>query len=247
VKNDPPKIDTKHPKTGSLQPDFASLDPKNRYANPHFCISAEEFNNARNWFYELENRDADDTIYYPSSTSHCILSAPHAVRHLRDGKTKLAEPTSISYVSILSKLTNSSSLYATRASSVDAYQSKLRNCIANGRFKLLLDMHSMAPTHTELANVGIAHGALLNTEAKRKSFNIFMDLFAKNGIDVSIDHPFAATQPQTNAFQFGRDPNLLALQLEMNSKLSHPEYNTELNSCLKSLTQFIDYTQSKEF
>jgi len=198
-------------------------------------VTAEEFFNKRQWFYGMKKRTKDEVVYFVNDKSKCILSAPHAIKL----GEKLSEPASISHVSILAELAKSNSIY--KINEGNNFNDKLKELITKGNLKFLLDFHSMDAKRKELVCVGTGNGLLLNTDSKKRHFKKLLKIMKANNVDVSVDYPFAADTPHALAYHFGQDPNLFALQLEINSKLGTAEYNKELNASLDAMTKFIYY------
>jgi len=212
-------------------------------------MTSDDFRKNRDFFSDIRKKSRTEAACFLNPKSNVILSAPHAINQTREGELKGEEPVSISYVATLAALTGANSIYKVNNETNDAnydvksvYKDKLRRTISKGNIKVLLDFHSMAYERTELVNIGTARGELLQTEEKKAYFNTLLRFFWESGLKVSVDYPFCAN-PRTIANTFGRDPSLLALQLELNNKLSEPEYNRELNASLDALENFIKCVQ----
>lgn len=212
-------------------------------------LSLQQFNDAAMFFYELTNIK-NESFIIENPNSNVLISAPHAIRQMRLGKIKLAEPKTVNYAVILNKLTDCNIIIKAANTNNDAnfdestpYKTRMEKLVNRHNIKFVIDLHSLAPDKEVLVNIGVYFGELLQTEQKKKHFDRLVQIFKLNNLTPSIDMPFAAG-PKTIAYHFGKDPDIFAVQLEVNSKLAKPEMGKELNSFINACTQFIEYAQN---
>ena len=156
-----------------------------------------------------------------SGSGHVMISAPHNVKQLRQGKLKKAEPQTGTLAIMLHKELGCPIIYKTNFCNDDAnfdsrspYKTALYEYINTSNVKFLVDLHQLSPTRKTQINLGT--GYFKNTNLKFT--NIFLNAFSEQLLGIiQIDSPFAAAQPNTISSYIHRKCGIDSLQIEINS------------------------------
>ncbi len=158
-----------------------------------------------------------------------LVSAPHNVKQIREGKTKPIDLGSGHLMLDVVNKTNCFGIIKTNCVGMEGekdddanyekqhpYKDAVLNETNKHNLKALLDLHTMAEDRKELVNIGIYGGKNIhdNYEVLQKVVHTFEDF----GYPVSLDEPFNAP-PHTVAGFLATETNAFCLQIELNSKL----------------------------
>ena len=153
-----------------------------------------------------------------------LLSAPHAVEHLRDGKPKFAEPDTAALAIMLGEELGCPVIINVLGKEDPNYHEESPYCdravsaIKEHGLKLALDMHESAPNRAYSFAVGTGYGK--NVFGKIEIAETFARALTEHGFDnVEIDlYPYAGSKERTVASSLRREARVPAIQLEINSK-----------------------------
>lgn len=179
----------------------------------------EDFLNYEKYFYKSHTLSHEII----SGSKKVMLSAPHSVTQIRNGKEKLSEPQTGALLKYLNKVTNCPVIYKTKNCNDDAnfdavspYKKDLETFIKNNNVNLLLDLHQLSQKRSEEINIGTDNFKNVND---KDLLNKIISVFEKNNLKVSIDMPFSATRPNTVSKYVFTTCNITALQIEINNNL----------------------------
>lgn len=177
----------------------------------------------------LDNNSHLDHVVIEGA-NRVLISAPHGVFQMRDGKEKPSEMGSVMTALQLQRLTDSYLIAKTRTNHDDAnydidcpYRDTIAELIESGKVKYIIDIHGLAFKRemdinlgtNEGKNVGRDHSALdllvLNLEA--------LDFY------VSIDQPFKGGDRTIAGAFASKYDNVWTLQIEVNARLTYNEEN----------------------
>ena len=153
-----------------------------------------------------------------------MLSAPHAVEHVREGRVRYPEPQTAELAKVLHARLDCPIIYKTVNEGDDAnydevspYKQVLAEYICGQGIKLLLDLHQMAGFRQEQICIGT--GRFVNIDDKCL-VEKFVEIFRAKGLEhVSVDIPFAASYPYTVSSHIHRECKIPCVQIEINSNL----------------------------
>lgn len=177
-----------------------------------------------------------------------ILSAPHSVKQIRDGKSKVSE-TQTKYIAYkVSKKTNSSCIYKTKCVNDDAnyddysyYREKCSEIVNVEGIKFLLDVHGMSAKREQDICIGVAHGNHIDN--RLDILNNIVSIFNKNGFkNVSIDIPFAACGKNCVSSYIHDKCGIITFQIEINYKYLSSMYDEfDFNKIVDTLVNIVQY------
>lgn len=163
-----------------------------------------------------------------------LVSAPHAVKHLRVGVVEPKEEDE--YTGTLARLLHAlTGCHAIYLASCDldpnfyddcAYKAGLRDTIAQHGIRLVLDLHGSAVWRTYDIDIGTCHGeALLG---RSELVECLLEYCKRHGIkEVFENHTFSGCGQPTVTRLVSRELGIPALQLEINKKWRDPEKRPE--------------------
>lgn len=180
-----------------------------------------------------------------------ILSAPHAVKQIRNGKDKACETRTKYIVDKVSKKTNTSCIYKTKCLNDDAnyddysrYREKCSNIVQSENIKFLLDIHGMSAKREQDICIGVAHGNHIDNRVD--ILNYIVDIFKQNSFkNVSIDIPFAASGKNCVSSYIHDKCGIITFQIELNYKYLSTIYNEfDLEKIVDTLVSVVKYLTS---
>lgn len=174
-----------------------------------------------------------------------ILSAPHAVKQIRNGKIKASEPKTKEIVLEVAKMTNSFCIYKTKCLDDDAnydtysyYREKCSNLVKENNIKALLDIHGMSSKRMEDICIGTFYGK--NIDSREDILNEVIKIFKSNGFyNVSIDEPFSANKKVCVSSDIHEKCKIITLQIEVNYRFRNTKEN--LSKIIKALSEIVKY------
>ncbi len=166
----------------------------------------------------------EESFVLLEGTCPVMLSAPHAVEHVREGKVRYQEPQTADLAKALHARLDCPIIYKTANEGDDAnydavspYKQVLAEYIREKDIQLLLDLHQMAGFRQEQICIGTGRFANISDKCfVERCVEIFQ---AKGLKHVSVDAPFAATYPYTVSSQIHRECGVPCIQIEVNSNL----------------------------
>lgn len=167
--------------------------------------------------------------YFPGSLP-VLVSAPHAVRHVRQKKIKMSDEFTGSLAYLLNQLTDCHVLALTKVYGGDPnvdfpciYKDELTRICRESKIKFILDLHGAARDHEFDADLGTnGRKSLLG---KERILDEVVNTFKNGGLTrVSLDH-FAASGQNTITAWSSRELGIPAIQAEINRKYRVPAQN----------------------
>ncbi len=164
-----------------------------------------------------------DSFEIKDGESRVMISAPHAVEQLREGRIKYAEPQSGALALLMGKQLGVPVIYKTRNCDDDAnydkqstYKDALCEYIRKNKISFLLDLHQLASSREMTVNLGT--GRYKNVD--KETVGMIAGIFEEQGlIPIGIDDPFGASNPYTVSSYVARHCGIPCLQIEINSRL----------------------------
>lgn len=176
---------------------------------------------------DLENQliNKEDGIKILKGDIPVLLSAPHSVEQIREGKIKFSETKTAPIVQYVHEQTGCYGAFKTMNFNDDAnyddenyYKDELINLVKKHKIKVLFDLHIMA-AHRE-HNIDIGTGRGENIFQRNDIREIIKRNFERNDVDqVKVDHLFAATFKNTVSATVARECKIPCFQIEFNWKL----------------------------
>jgi hypothetical protein len=98
-----------------------------------------------------------------------LLSAPHACRHLRDGRIKMGEEFTASLARYVARLTGNHAIFTLHPSDEDPnwqenseYKEAIRRLVAEQQIRLVIDLHGMTNRYAMGIAIGTMYGRALH-------------------------------------------------------------------------------------
>lgn len=180
-----------------------------------------------------------------------ILSAPHAVRQLRENKIKSAEGETGAIVQILAKETGCYAIYKTYNNDDDAnydldskYKKELSKIIETENIKLLLDIHGAKNEHD--FNIEICTDNGKNINYNNELVYSLKKCFEKEKIDKITENTiFKANSIRTISKYIHEETNIPCIQLEITGRYRYIENLEGIQKLLNSLKEYIKCIKEK--
>jgi hypothetical protein len=161
-----------------------------------------------------------------------IISSPHAVKHPREGRLKLADVFTGTLALQLASLSKTSVLVYAHTSEEDPnydvdgpYKQQLMRLVKNTSARFVLDMHGLSQRRSEDIAIGTARGKTLGSQLE--ILYVFTQELTRAGFtNILIDDPerFNAARPTTITSFVWRELGIPALQLEIHKKYRNANY-----------------------
>lgn len=188
-------------------------------------------NNLLEYFYKMEYDlkngliEKDKGIKISNGKIPILLSAPHSVEQMREGKIKYAESRTAPILQLLHEKNGCFATFKTMNFNDDAnyddknyYKEELVNLVEKYNIKLLIDLHIMAPKREHNIDIGTGNGA--NIFNRQDLLKILERNFEFNSIEkVEIDHIFNAVYKNTVSATISHICNIPCFQVEINWRL----------------------------
>ena len=178
-------------------------------------------------FYNSKLPTSEPLGYVYKSGNCVLLSAPHAVSQIRNGKEKFAEVETYNLIDVVSRLTGASMIAKTRNLGDDAnfdmystYRDKIAEKIKSKKIRYILDIHNLNLKRGQTINLGTNHG--FNVCGNFTLLDRIEKIFTNHNLETTTDYPFYAGDHTISGY-FSKEYNIFCLQIEINSKL----YQTE--------------------
>ena len=197
----------------------------------------------------FQSDDHPESFVLEDGTGKVMISAPHSVEQLREGRIKYAEPQTGVLAKMLREELNCPIICKTRNCGDDAnydehslYREALRDYIQQNQIRYLLDLHQMAPERAEKIDLGTGRG--VNTYPDPIITEIVKNCFSAEHISgISVDALFVASFPYTVSSCIRRECGISCLQIEINSRLVcdwYPDFCFDaILSALKGAVQIL--------
>ena len=177
--------------------------------------------------------------------TNILISAPHAVNHIRNNKVKNADVYTGSIASIVQSYTNSFLIYSNRISEEDPnyivggqYKSALKEICNMYQIDYILDLHGASRERDFDVDLGTMTGESMD----KNSVNRVIEIFRENGVkDVKNNAVFTASHPGTITHFAKNTLQIQAIQIEINRSYRDPIHHFEAYTRLiKSLIEIIN-------
>lgn len=177
----------------------------------------------------LDNNSQLDHVVI-EGTNRVLISVPHGVFQVREGKEKPSEMGSVMTALQLQRLTDSHLIAKTKTNLDDAnydidcpYRDTIARLIESGKVKYIIDIHGLAFKREMDINLGTNDGR--NIRMDNEVFNGLVQILQDNGINVSIDQPFKGGDRTIAGAFASKYDNIWTLQIEVNARLTYDEKN----------------------
>lgn len=198
------------------------------------------------FIYERLNNDLGYEIL--SGTNNIMLSAPHSVSQIREGKVKTGEYRTGLIVKLLKERTASHSIYKTACLQDDAnyddidsckYKENLISYIENHDIAYLFDFHISAPSRHYDIDIGTAFG--VNIQHDEKLLEVVTNILKKYYENVLIDDTFPASYRNTVSATLARENHIPCLQIEINwNQLNTFEKVEKFLTCMEEVVKDVE-------
>lgn len=166
-----------------------------------------------------------------------LVSAPHAVTHMRKGRIKASEDFTGPLAFELARITGAHALVATRFAESDPnfdpldtcpYKQALVDYVKQHEIELVIDIHGMAAASPAIIALGTGDGA--NVVAQPEIATLATDIIEnrlahvaeKYGKEIAVDGYYAAREPNTVSATIARACGIATLQIELSTLLRFP-------------------------
>jgi hypothetical protein len=196
------------------------------------CIEAERF--SCNSYRGLPAAPAFEIV---SGTLPVIVSTPHAVTHVRDGRPKPSEDYTGAMALVLAHECGCHAIVASRTSDCDPnhdplersrYKQALVAYVREQGIRLLIDLHGMSAASGALVALGTADGTTVRAdpEVRDAASAILRErltpLAERFGRTVEVDGELAARGEHTVCATVARECGIACLQIEMATQVRVP-------------------------
>lgn len=193
---------------------------------------------------KIINKDFDVII----RNHKVMLSAPHAVNQIRNGKIKKYEEKTRKIVERVARNTDSCCIYKTKCLEDDAnydeysyYRKYCSNVVKKERIKAFLDIHGMSSKRAQDICISINDGNNINH--RQDILEHVIAIFKNDGFaNVTIDTPFSATRKSCVSTYIHNECNIIAFQIEINYKYRSKKYKEyDLDGIITTLSKIVKY------
>ncbi|MCM3619331.1 hypothetical protein M3936_17210 [Sutcliffiella horikoshii] len=194
-------------------------------------------------------------FHYIQGDLPILLSAPHSVTQIRNGKEKQGEFLTGPMVMHLQQHLNCHAIFKTKNMMDDAnydpkstYRDFIKRKVAKHAISFLLDFHIMAPSRPYNIDLGTGRGNNLRHREGPRIVNHIQKILLDHDINqVLIDNIFTAGYPYTVSADVSKSCNIFCLQIEMNWKLLDGASDSiYFEKILKAMELIINYLASME-
>ena len=205
-------------------------------------LNFENFHQFRDDF--LANHSAEDHVVLNGS-NNILLSAPHGVFHIREGRELPHELGSIQTALYLQSKQDCMLIAKTKNNNDDAnfdllcdYRKSIDTIIKKHNIKYLIDFHGLSSRHGIDVNLGINGGS--NIETNPKIYQSLKDNLETAGFNVSIDIPYNGGDRTIAGSTKKKFPNIWTIQIELNIDITYKiEYFDKYKTLLKVLDNWL--------
>ena len=185
-----------------------------------------------------------------------LLSAPHAMLQTRNGSIKCAERFTGMLCRMTHERTSCPVIYKTRHLRDDAnhdpvsdYRDALCRFVKQNDIRLVIDLHQMKPERITDVCIGTGHGR--NLVGHPQLTGAVDKVLRDHGIQkITVDDPFAATNPNTVCATVASRCKIPAVQMEINTRLLMSGYDgycfEKVLDALCDLTKRVNHAQTEE-
>lgn len=203
---------------------------------------------------------SNDSFIYQKGDIPILLSAPHAVNHVRNGEIKYADMYTGSIIKVLQELTGCHVIYKTKNDNTDpnydtfesdnGYKKKIIDIINENNIKLFIDLHGAAESRDIDIDLGTNLGKTLNGfDFIPGIIEVLCDKYKIT--NVGNNKIFNASSPNNVTNTVGNICKIPALQFEINRKYRDfnqylDNYNNLINALREIIIFFKDFNLNLE-
>lgn len=199
-------------------------------------------------FDEYENKllKEEQTFEVIEGKIPVLLSAPHSVRQLREGKIKGKDRYTGAITIELAKQTNSFAIYKTYNNQDDAsydienneYKEKVLELINKHNIKVFLDIHGAKDTDEFDVDIGTDEKRNLNGKTQILE-NLIKNLKEKGITKIGIDKKFKACTMHTLTKKIASSTNIACMQIEITRKYRDLEQVEKMEKIINAIKSWI--------
>lgn len=199
-------------------------------------------------FDEYENKPLkeEQTFEVIEGKIPVLLSAPHSVRQLREGKIKGKDRYTGVITIELAKQTNSFAIYKTYNNQDDAsydienneYKEKVLELINKHNIKVFLDIHGAKDTDEFDVDIGTDEKRNLNGKTQILE-NLIKNLNEKGITKIGIDKKFKACTMHTLTKKIASSTNIACMQIEITRKYRDLEQVEKMEKVINAIKSWI--------
>lgn len=199
-------------------------------------------------FDEYENKPLkeEQTFEVIEGKIPVLLSAPHSVRQLREGKIKGKDRYTGAITIELAKQTNSFAIYKTYNNQDDAsydienneYKEKVLELIDKHNIKVFLDIHGAKDTDEFDVDIGTDEKRNLNGKTQTLE-NLIKNLNEKGITKIGIDKKFKACTMHTLTKKIASSTNIACMQIEITRKYRDLEQVEKMEKIINAIKSWI--------
>lgn len=199
-------------------------------------------------FDEYENKPLkeEQTFEVIEGKIPVLLSAPHSVRQLREGKIKGKDRYTGAITIELAKQTNSFAIYKTYNNQDDAsydienneYKEKVLELIDKHNIKVFLDIHGAKDTDEFDVDIGTDEKRNLNGKTQILE-NLIKNLKEKGITKIGIDKKFKACTMHTLTKKIASSTNIACMQIEITRKYRDLEQVEKMEKIINAIKSWI--------
>ena len=175
-----------------------------------------------------------------------LISAPHSVRQIRNGKIKGKDIYTGPIAIVLQQETNCHCIYKTKNNNDDAnydienntYKEEILKIIKQNNIKLLLDIHGASDEHG--FEVDIATGERENLNGNEKALEILVEVLKKHNIgNIEIDKVFIAKSIHTICKTIAEKTSIPCIEIEIAKKFRDINNFSNISKIIEALKEYI--------
>lgn len=215
-------------------------------------ITKSEFEKINKKFDEYNEKNTE-SFKYIKGKEKIILSAPHSVSQIRNGKIKGKDIATGTIAISLQKSLNCYCIYKTRNNNDDAnydieknpYKDKLLEIIEKEDIKFLLDIHGAKANQG--FDIDIATNNLKNVNGKTEYVTDFINIGKKYGINnITVDKVFKASTIHTIACTISEKLKIPCLEIEISKEYRDIKTFQNIQVLLNFLEEYLRVIFRKE-
>ena len=184
--------------------------------------------------------------------SKIMISTPHCVKHMREGKIKSSDIFTFCIGDYLNKSLDCPFIYQSGFDNTDAnysnskdskYKKALLYYVIKNDIRLVIDLHGMKNGHGILLDIGTGGKERITLNNETKEFEILKyNLEKELGIiNIGDNKIFDCTNPNTISNYISTNCEIPCVQLEISSSLRKPENSEKLINALTNTIAQINY------
>lgn len=175
-----------------------------------------------------------------------LLSAPHTVKQLRNGKIKASESRTGIIIMLLRRILSCPIIYKIRNENNDAnfdeessYRDELIDFAIKRKIGCVLDFHISAPSRPYSIEIGTGYGE--NICGRKDLLEIIVEELKKVYNNITIDSIFPASYANTVSATVGKKAKIPAFQIEINWSII-----SDYNKMIKFVDCFVKVIETLE-